>query len=635
MLLACVFWLATPYARAQSELIATAAVGSFATLPVGEALVWLEENHVENPKGFHEKALLTLDRAYRTGDAQLTAEAHRVLMRWHAYHVPFTIDSIYHHGEIAIRLFKQVDDQERLAATSGQLAFEYVDANQQERAEALVFDAIKIYEDLENRQGLGNAYEQLSSIFLAQGEPELSIKYGLQALDISGEAQDYQNVSETWLVLLLAYTEAEQWQKAIHAGDKCIETIDLHGLDDDFNLARAYGYRGDAHAMLENYAQSLEDNVNSYAIVEAKIGAARPAAKTYRSGIGRAHYLMENYAEAIPHYEAAIEGYVEMGQGSQLKMEKIYNEVADCYFQVGNYHQAYLSQGRAYGVFDTMMQNKVTNLQSEALVKYESGKKDQAIEEQATLIAQKDRIQLLGIGLISLLLLFLGSLFYTLQRNKRTSTALRAKNAENELLLKEIHHRVKNNLQTVSSLLSLQSESISDKQALDAVQESKNRVLSMALLHQKLYQGESLAAVEMRDYFETIGKAIIASFGERAKDISLRVEMNDVELDIDTAVPVGLITNELVTNSIKHAFARNQKGEIVITLGQETDGLLTLNVADNGTFAPSDYPSKQGGGFGTLLVRLLTTQLGGKLERETVGGTSTVIRFPLQVKSAA
>ena len=115
----------------------------------------------------------------------------------------------------------------------------------------------------------------------------------------------------------------------------------------------------------------------------------------------------------------------------------------------------------------------------------------------------------------------------------------------------------------------------------------------------------------------------------------MRVEMNDVELDVDTAVPVGLITNELVTNSIKHAFPGKQKGKIVITLSQEADGLLKLNVADNGEPANSAFESKKEGGFGTLLVRLLTAQLGGRLETETEGGTSTVVRFPLQLKSAA
>jgi two-component sensor histidine kinase len=218
---------------------------------------------------------------------------------------------------------------------------------------------------------------------------------------------------------------------------------------------------------------------------------------------------------------------------------------------------------------------------------------------------------------------------------KKTSVALKIRNDENELLLKEIHHRVKNNLQTISSLLSLQSESISDKGAFDAVQESKNRVASMALIHQKLYQGDNLAAIEMRDYFETIGKAIIDSFGEKAEHISLNVEMKDVELDVDTAVPIGLITNELITNSIKHAFPNKQKGQIFISLSKEENGLLKLNITDNGQPASNESTVKKEKGFGTLLIQLLTTQLGGKLEKSTEAGTSTVIQFPLQEKSAA
>ena len=633
LLLSC---LTGPASRAQSAIVLTSgAVDPFVTLPIDEALAWLDEHYVDDPPGFHDKALVVLERTYQAGDAALQAKAHRLLMQWHAWHVPFTVDSVYHHGEHAIRLYRQLDDRENLAETSGHLAFEYVDANELERAEVLIFDAIAIYEELKNRRGLGDAYEQLANIVLAQDEADLSVKYARQAVELSEEAGDYQNVSEAWLVLLLAYIEAEAWQQAIDAGSKSIETILTHAVDDEFNLARAYGYRGDAYAMLGNYERSLADNVASYDIVEAKIGASRPAAKTYRTGIGRAHYMMGNYAEAIPHYEAAIEGYVVLGQGNQMKMDKIYRELADAYFQVGEYRGAYLFQRRAYGVFDTVMQNKVANLQSEALVKYESGKKDQAIQEQATIIAQRDRIQYLGVGLIGLLLLFLGTLGYSLQRNKRTSRALREKNAENELLLKEIHHRVKNNLQTVSSLLSLQSESITDQHAFNAVQESKNRVTSIALLHQKLYQGENLAAIEMRDYFNTIGKAIVDSFGERAKDVSLRVDMRPVTLDVDTAVPVGLITNELVTNSIKHAFRRNQKGEIRITLSEEPDGLLTLQVADNGVTGSPERADKQKEGFGSLLIRLLTTQLGGSLERQTTAGMSTVIRFPVQIKSAA
>ena len=157
----------------------------------------------------------------------------------------------------------------------------------------------------------------------------------------------------------------------------------------------------------------------------------------------------------------------------------------------------------------------------------------------------------------------------------------------------------------------------------------------MALIHQKLYQGEDLGAIEMRDYFETIGKAIKDSFGERAKNVSLEVDMSEIELDVDTAVPVGLITNELITNSLKHAFPNKQKGQILITLTQDENDLLKLHVVDNGQNTATGSVVKKESGFGTLLIQLLTTQLGGKLEQSTKAGTSTIIQFPRQEKSVA
>lgn len=607
----------------------------FNNLPIDSALVWLNNNYVDNPSKFHTRALETLARTYQLDDDQLKGEAHLLLMRWHAYHVLFTIDSIFHHGKKAITLFKLTNDQRNLAATSSELAFEYVDDNDLKRSEELIFGAIKIYESLDDQKGLGEAYHRLSYICLHQKDTELSIKYGLEALKMTTQTKDHYNASLAWLILVLAYEDAGELEKAVHAADMVIETINTFEIDDEFTLARAYLYRGDVWSELKEYQKALEDNLKSYAIVEAKIGAERPAAKTYRHGIGQAYYLQGKYEEALPHLEASINGYIGLGQGLKPKMQDFYSEIADCYYQLGDYQKAFLNQQLAFEVLDTLMQNKVANLESEALVKYESGKKDQAIEEQATIIEQKNRIQWLGIGLIGLLLLFLSTLFYYFRRNKKIAAALLAKNKENELLLKEIHHRVKNNLQTISSLLNLQSGSISDQSALDAVQESKNRVASMALIHQKLYQGENLAAIEMRDYFETIGKAIIKSFGEKAQAVSLSVDMPKLELDVDTAVPIGLITNELITNSLKYAFPEQKKGQILITLTKGKNDLLKLQISDNGQPEVHEGAPKEGSGFGTMLVKLLTTQLGGRLEKSTAQGTSTVIQFLVQEKSVA
>jgi two-component sensor histidine kinase len=607
----------------------------FNDLSIDSALVWLNDNHVENPDDFHPRALSTLAKVYQLQDDQLKGEAHLVLMRWHGYHVPFTMDSISYHGEKALTLFKRTNDLSNLAFTSSKLVVSYEALNDLERAEELAFEAIRIYEALGDPKGVGVSYRRLAGIYGSQKAPELALKYALEALALTENTDDHYNTALAWLVLIDAYRGMGELENAVQAGEHCIAVVNKFVPEEVFILARAYARRAKVWTILKNHQQAIADASESYAIVERQIGAARPSTKSFREGIGDAYYVQGDFQAAVPHFTAAIDGYVQLGQNHSPAMQELYKKTADCFYQLGDLQEAYLNQQLAHNVFDTLMQEKIANLESEALFKYESGKKDQAIAEQATIIEQNSRIQWLGMGFIGLLLLFLSTLFYYFRRNKKIADALLVKNKENELLLKEIHHRVKNNLQTVSSLLSLQSESISDKSAFDAVQESKNRVNSMALLHQKLYQGENLAAIEMRDYFETIGKAIIDSFGERAKNVSLEVDMSKIELDVDTAVPVGLITNELITNSIKHAFPDQQKGQILITLTQDENDLLKLQIADNGQNMTNGSVLKKESGFGTLLVQLLTTQLGGKLEKSTEAGTSIMIRFPRQEKAAA
>jgi len=157
----------------------------------------------------------------------------------------------------------------------------------------------------------------------------------------------------------------------------------------------------------------------------------------------------------------------------------------------------------------------------------------------------------------------------------------------------------------------------------------------MALLHQKLYQGENLAGIEMRDYFETIGQTIISSFGAQARKVSLQVDMTELELDVDTAVPIGLITNELITNSLKYAFGGQEKGRIEISLAPQGHEMLQLQIADDGQPSPEAPVDEASQGFGTLLVQLLTTQLDGQLSKSTENGTAVTIRFPRPKKTAA
>ena len=200
------------------------------------------------------------------------------------------------------------------------------------------------------------------------------------------------------------------------------------------------------------------------------------------------------------------------------------------------------------------------------------------------------------------------------------------KNAENELLLKEIHHRVKNNLKVITSLLALQSEQIDDPYTKEAITHGQNRINSIGIVHQNLYQGTNLGTVEMKNYFLSLGESIIDSLGAEDR-IDLSIVMKKIDLDIDIAVPLGLIVNELVTNSIKYAFPKGENGIITIKLEQQNDNTLHLEVIDNGV-GKSDII--QGTGFGGQLISLLKHQLNGTMREEMQNGTAIIFDFKLK-----
>jgi two-component sensor histidine kinase len=147
--------------------------------------------------------------------------------------------------------------------------------------------------------------------------------------------------------------------------------------------------------------------------------------------------------------------------------------------------------------------------------------------------------------------------------------------------LKEIHHRVKNNLQVISSLLNLQSKNISDEKALQALNEGKNRVRSMALIHQNLYRDDNLMGVDVQQYIEKLIESLFTSYNIQINKIALQTNIDKIELDVDTVIPLGLILNELISNALKYAFENTEKGILQIDL-QLVDKKLLLRVKDNG-----------------------------------------------------
>ncbi len=198
---------------------------------------------------------------------------------------------------------------------------------------------------------------------------------------------------------------------------------------------------------------------------------------------------------------------------------------------------------------------------------------------------------------------------------------------EKEILLKEIHHRVKNNLQIIASLLSLQSRYITDENVLNALKESQNRVKAMALVHERLYRSENLSDVALSDYLRFLIDNLFGFYGATPQKVRLTFDAGDVKVDINKAIPIGLIINELVSNSLKHAFPEGKKGELTITLRQEESSLL-IAVHDTGPGIPADFDWRNAKSLGLRLVISLVEQLQGTIELGRAGGTTFRITIP-------
>lgn len=306
----------------------------------------------------------------------------------------------------------------------------------------------------------------------------------------------------------------------------------------------------------------------------------------------------------------------------------------EAYNKLNQNTQALSHLENAFSLKDTLLTAERIKSTNELKIKYQTEKKETELallktEDELKSLqlskAKRDNFLFGGIAVISIILLsLLGFLFV---QNKRKNTELGAKNEiiekaleDKDTLLREIHHRVKNNLQVVSSLLNLQSNYISDDAALEAINEGKNRVSSMALIHQNLYQEENLTGINCKDYFEDLIDNLFDSYNIQEDSILLEKDVSNLNLDVETMVPLGLIVNELISNALKHAFGENKTvGKINFVL-KEKNGILILKIEDNGIgMNPEAFLNSRS--FGNKLIQAFKQKLGADIEIENKNGT--------------
>lgn len=226
-------------------------------------------------------------------------------------------------------------------------------------------------------------------------------------------------------------------------------------------------------------------------------------------------------------------------------------------------------------------------------------------------------------GVVTGLVLTLVDITKRVQAEEQLEASLR----EKEVLLKEVHHRVKNNLQVINSLLSLQSRRLDDKNIISVFEEVKNRIFSIALVHEKLYESKNLAAIDFGEYIRILTAHLRKTFPTDPSAVKLNIKTKETSLQVDKAIPCALIINELVTNALKYAFPGNKKGEITVAFRTGRNGKMVLTVADNGVGLPADFDMDAPKALGMQIIKALVKQLHGSLRVGKDKGAKFTIEF--------
>ena len=548
------------------------------------------------------------------------------------YHSSGSLDTALQHILRAKDFSERGHDERQRAIILSALGDLYANMGDLEAATEYSLQYLQLAEQGGNPYDIARANVLMGDILKKRKRTAPALRYFKDSYDLMERAvQSAEEGSNDWYTALdlmnnaateLASLEeirgnpdaARQWM------DRAVEIA--RSLDQPLNIAQTLRSRGYLHYKLNRYEEALAD------FEAARTSYAQLKGSNMEKDV---YYLMstiyldrEQPRRALPllhQYFAAVEQEVgsEAAPDAYRQMIRVQRQL-DRTDSVAHYQSSLIE------TLDSTYQVEVAARVEEVQTRYETEKREATIAEQQTEISRRELRErwILG-GLLAAALLG-GIIFYLYRRQQRVSAELARKNQQNEFLVREIHHRTKNNLQVLSSLLALQSDYITDPAALDAVTEGRNRVQSIGLLHQQLYTDTEIESVDPEKYFRDLGDHLLDTFG-REDEVTIDYRISAPPVNVEHAIPLGLIANELLTNSLKYAYPPGTEGTIEFTLIVNGKDLL-LRVADEGAGTTTTTPS--GTGFGRDLVDILREKLNATVtENRSAAGYATEVRGKL------
>lgn len=512
--------------------------------------------------------------------------------------------------------------------------------NRQEEALDILLKGLKIAEVNQDNAGIRKIYSRLAELHESNGEKEKQYNALMISKSYLKESQNKFDIANMDQALGRYHLQEDHYDSAMYYAQKSYEMFLSNGLTED--MGTSLSLMGNIEFKKENYPKALQYYQKA---LESLRTEQTQSYAGFLFNIGYTYHKVGDFSQALGFMEKSLEIRKQINHHSGLRDS--YQGMAEVYESRGDFRKAFDYLTLFHAFKDSISNEARGQLLAEIETRYETEKKDQAIavleqqNEIQSLRAQTQQTQIyLSLGGLFLLVGLTGLFFRQSSIRKRNNILLEAKNkeiakqnAERELLLKEIHHRVKNNLQIISSLLSMQTRSLKDDKAKDAMKESQSRVKTMALIHEKLYQYENLAKINMKEYMQQLSDFLTQTYRSE-KQIHVNIDAEDINLDMDMAIPLGLITNELLSNSLKYAFQDKEGGEIYITFTEPEPGIYKLLVRDSGKGLDDNLDIENTKSLGLKLVRTLTRQINGNLKISSNPGATFEIDFSEQSLAA-
>lgn len=582
-------------------------------------------------------------------------------------------DSAIHYAGVAVRQALQLRDTFRAAQSYKSIGVAYDNKGELDSCLAALDEALRLFGLIRRDDYRSHTLTDKALAYFYKGNYELALRTHLTALDIRKRIGEEKPIAQSYNNIGLVYRSRKDYANAIrfYKESAAIKARIRDGtgvLNTRINIGAAYQSSGqfdsayryavgalalakelksheDVIASKENIAAALinlnrPDEALRYLQEADRERGPTPDKKhlfTHAQSYGDLWRQKGDLTRAIRYFEEGLS--LAQSTGRTELAEVFTRKLASCHYEAGNYKRAYELAMQSRALHDTLLNAESARQVAEMSAVYETAEKEGRIQKlsvanalttaEAAQRAQERNYFILATAL------FLGLAavaFVAVVNNRKKNRLLAAQNkfieaslAEKEVLLREIHHRVKNNLQIVSSLLSLQSSYITDEGALDAIRESRARVHSMSLIHQNLYTDEGLIGIDVDAYISALATSLFHSYNIR-ENIALETDIAPLKLDVDTVIPLGLILNELLTNCLKYAFVNRDEGRVRVALREE-EGSLLLSVHDDGVGLPPDAEAGAKKSFGHKMISAFLQKLKGTMDMRSDDGARVDIRI--------